>query len=391
MLLKSRFVEMFGQITHTDFPIKKLEEICEFIKDGTHQTPTYTQDKINGVKFLSSKDVTSKKIDWTEIKYIPKTLHSELSTRVSPQKGDILLAKNGTTGVAAVVDTDDVFDIYVSLALLRPLPGNNVFYLWSAINSRDSKNQFDSKLKGVGVPNLHLSEIKKTEIIIPPLELQNQYVQFANQLDKLKVILNQIDEKIELLKKSRFVEMFKYVNLSIPQKEWKKISEIGEVIGGSTPKTTEDKYWNGEYKWITPAEISSETHYINDTERHITEEGINSCSLQKLPIGTVLLTSRAPIGKVAIATSEMFCNQGFKNIVCNSQINPEFLYYLLKHNVEYLNSLGRGATFKEISKSIVENIRIPVPSISDQTAFVSFAKQLDKLKVAIHKELELIG
>jgi len=125
-LIKARFVEMFGALNNTSYETLPLGDICEFIKDGTHQTPTYTEDKVRGYKFLSSKDVTSQKISWSNIKYIPESLHNELYSKLAPRRGDILLAKNGTTGVAAVVDTDEVFDIYVSLALLRPKVGYNI-------------------------------------------------------------------------------------------------------------------------------------------------------------------------------------------------------------------------------------------------------------------------
>ena len=105
-LVKSRFIELFGTIHDNKFgyEIKTLQDVCEQIKDGTHQTPTYTDDAVNGYKFLSSKDVTTGKIDWTHLKYIPEELHNELYARIAPQKGDILLAKNGTTGIAAIVD-----------------------------------------------------------------------------------------------------------------------------------------------------------------------------------------------------------------------------------------------------------------------------------------------
>lgn len=190
-LIKSRFVEMFGNLKDTPYEVKSILDLCEFVKDGTHQTPEYTEDKENGYKFLSSKDVTKGVIDWSKIKYIPESLHEELYSRIAPCKGDILLAKNGTTGIAAIVDTDEVFDIYVSLALLRFIEGNNVIYLWAAINSDDTQRQFNASLKGVGVPNLHLGEIKKTKIIVPPIELQNQFAEFVKHIEKLKVKVQQ--------------------------------------------------------------------------------------------------------------------------------------------------------------------------------------------------------
>lgn len=190
-LVKSQFVEWFGTWKDTKYTVQTLEELCELIKDGTHKTPTYTDDKEKGFLFLSSKDVTSKYVDWSNPMYITAKLHEELRKRVSPRRGDILLAKNGTTGIAAIVDRDEIFDIYVSLALLRFHPEHNINFMWSAINMPETKLQFDGGLKGIGVPNLHLKEIKKTKIVVPPIELQEQFASFVQQTDQSKSQLQQ--------------------------------------------------------------------------------------------------------------------------------------------------------------------------------------------------------
>ena len=185
--VRARFVEMFGTLHDNEnrFNIVTIEEVCSIIKDGTHQTPHYTEDKINGYKFLSSKDVMSQKIDWKNIKYIPKDLHEKLYASIQPQRNDILMSKNGVNyGVAAVNDTDEVFDIYVSLALLRPKQLIDPVFFRCVINSIETKRQFDMSIKGIGVPNLHLGEIKKTKIILPPMVLQKQFVTFVKQIDK---------------------------------------------------------------------------------------------------------------------------------------------------------------------------------------------------------------
>jgi len=199
-LIRARFVEMFGSIYNNEYgyDIKTLQDVCEQIKDGTHQTPTYTEDKEKGFKFLSSKDVVSGKIDWSRVKYISAELHEELYSRIKPKRGDLLLAKNGTTGVAAIVETDEVFDIYVSLAILRPVDINSV-YLWGAINSMESKRQFDESLKGIGVPNLHLGEIKKTKIVVPPIQIQEVFEQFVLQINKSKVEVKRALDEAQLL------------------------------------------------------------------------------------------------------------------------------------------------------------------------------------------------
>ena len=192
---------MFGNVNDNknSYEIKTLSEVFEFIKDGTHSTPTYTDDKINGIKFLSAKDVTKGIINWENIKYIPLELHEQLVKRVKPQKDDILLAKNGTTGVCAKVDRDEIFDIYVSLALLRPKEGYLVDYLVQAINNDMTKEQFDRSLKGVGVPNLHLGEIQKVKIIVPPIKLQNKFADIVKQIDKQK-FESMIKAKKEIVK-----------------------------------------------------------------------------------------------------------------------------------------------------------------------------------------------
>lgn len=199
-LVRARFVETFGSIYNNEYGynIKTLQDVCEQIKDGTHQTPTYTEDKGKGFKFLSSKDVVSGKIDWSRVKYISEELHEELYSRIKPKRGDLLLAKNGTTGVAAIVETDEVFDIYVSLAILRPVDINSV-YLWGAVNSMESKRQFDESLKGIGVPNLHLGEIKKTKIVVPPIQIQKAFEQFVLQIDKSKVEVKKALDEAQLL------------------------------------------------------------------------------------------------------------------------------------------------------------------------------------------------
>ena len=146
---------------------------------------------------------------------------------------------------------------------------------------------------------------------------------------------------------------------------YKKLGEVALIIGGSTPKTNVKEFWDGENLWVTPAELDG-SKFICNTQRCITNLAVEKTNLTLLPIGTVLLSSRAPIGKVCITQKPMYCNQGFKNIVCKDNLFNEFVYYYLKNNIDYLQSLGTGATFKEISKKVVEKIEIPVPPLSEQ-------------------------
>ena len=161
-----------------------------------------------------------------------------------------------------------------------------------------------------------------------------------------------------------------------------KLKDVAQIIGGSTPKTEVKEFWGGQHYWVTPAELDG-SKYISSTARTITDLAVQKSNLTLMPEGTVLLSSRAPIGKVAITTVPMFCNQGFKNIVCGRNLHNVYVYYFLKHNVDYLQSLGTGATFKEISKRVVENVCIPFPSLDEQRIIAS---ELDLLSDIIEKK-----
>ena len=191
------------------FPWKNetLQSVCSMkITDGTHQTPTYCKEN-QGIPFLSAKDVTSGKICWDGIKYITPELHKELYARLAPQIDDILLAKNGTTGVGAIVDVEKVFDLYVTLAVLRPnkeviLPR----YLLNVVNSPICKKQFDEHLTGIGLPNLHLRDIRKVTIPLPSLEEQAEIVRIVDDLTEksqsVQTAAEQVIKHIDIMKKA---------------------------------------------------------------------------------------------------------------------------------------------------------------------------------------------
>jgi len=168
----------------------------------------------------------------------------------------------------------------------------------------------------------------------------------------------------------------------------KMIQEIGEVISGGTPKTKENSYWDGNISWITPKDLSSFTErYIDRGERSITEEGLKNSSTKLLPKGTVLFSSRAPIGYLAIAKKELCTNQGFKNIVCNKNYsNNEFLYYMLKAKKNKIESIAGGSTFKEVSGKVVKEFKIPVPPLPEQKAIAHILSTLDE-KIEVNNQI----
>ena len=152
--------------------------------------------------------------------------------------------------------------------------------------------------------------------------------------------------------------------------EWPRVrlDECSEIVGGATPSTSVTAYWDGDICWATPKDLSElEGAYISDTQRKITREGLASCAAEVLPAGSVLFSSRAPIGHVAINTVPMATNQGFKSFIPKAErVHAKFLYHWLRRNRVYLESLGNGATFKEVSKAVVSRIETPLPPLSAQ-------------------------
>lgn len=194
---------------------KTLNEVCsKEITDGTHKTPTYV-DEHSGVPFISGKDVSNEVIDWSDLRYIPQELHEELYTRLAPQKDDVLLSKNGARlGKAAIVETDIIFDIYVTLALLRPNQETILSkYLWRIINSPVIQTQIQDHLTGIGMPNLHLRDIKIMKIPVPELPEQQEIVRILDTVlekeSRAKEAAQAVLDQIALLKKSILARAFR--------------------------------------------------------------------------------------------------------------------------------------------------------------------------------------
>jgi len=159
--------------------------------------------------------------------------------------------------------------------------------------------------------------------------------------------------------------------------EIKKLKEVCEIVNGGTPDTNVQKYWDGENLWITPKDMGKlESIYVEDTLRKITDEGLKNSSAKILPINSIILSSRAPIGHLAINKKPISTNQGCKGLVPKKEISTLFLYYFLSKSIDLLNSLGTGATFRELSGSKLETVEIPLPPLPDQQRIVARVEEI---------------
>lgn len=371
-----------GRKTKGEWPMVRLDDACSLITDGTHQTPTYAED---GFVFLSSKNVVSGKIDWENVKRIPEWLHTELHGRLSPQKGDLLLAKNGTTGVAAVVDRDTVFDIYVSLALLRPKPNVLPEYLHCALNSPLTKKQFNGSLKGIGVPNLHLKDIRRTIIPLPPMAEQRRIAEVLDQAEALRAKRRAALAELDCLTQSIFLELFGDPMMN--QKAWKTclLDDIAHKITDGTHKTP--VYKDSGVEFLSAKDLK-EGGVAWGTGKFISEEEhrdlVKRCNPE---LGDILLAKSGSLGNVAIIDrSHQFSL--FESLCLikhnRERIEGQFLTGLLRAPSMLAHLLGKnkGVAIKHLHLVDVRNLRIPLPPIPLQQEFARRVAAVETLKAA---------
>lgn len=207
--VKSEFVEMFGDPVQNPmgWEVKKLGDICTKISDGVHVKPEYTA---TGKPFISVVNINSGKLLFDDCKYVSEEAYEKMIKSTHPEKGDILYTKVGATyGIPAIVDTDRAFCLYVSVALLKPKSEIvNSQFLTTSMAQPYIKNQADKRIKGIGVPDLHLNQIREFEVLVPPLELQNQFNSFVQQIDKSKFVVKQQIADLQELLDSKMQEYF---------------------------------------------------------------------------------------------------------------------------------------------------------------------------------------
>ena len=352
---------------------KKLGEVCEVISGQSPEGKFYNTEGQGTPFYQGKKEFSSKYIGnpttWTtvETKIAEK---DDLLMSVRAPVGDINFATQRLCigrGLAAIRTKEDIDKEYL-------------FYFLVA-----QKSCIKGK-EGVGFASINRKEIMDIDVQYPKDFSEQRSI--VTRLDAAFFHIDALKANAEKqLNEARKLFQAELTECMKPKEGWeeKRIKEVGEVIGGTTPSTSNPQFWDGDVCWMSPAELHGE-HYLYDSVKKITTEAVEAKSLKELPIGTVILSSRAPIGKIAINKVPMYCNQGFKCVVCKSELYNEYLYWWFYGKKEYLNSLGTGATFLEISKTVVENIIIPIPPLDTQQAIVS---HLDSLSSTIRKLEEL--
>ena len=376
----------------SEWKIIKFEESGLEIEDGDRgkNYPKKSELLSQGYcPFLNNKNILDDKINFDEVEFITKQ-KDELLRKGKIKVGDIVLTTRGSVGNVGLFHENLRFKqarINSGMVIIRD--NNEIFdinYLYQLLKSPYMKQQYKSMSTGTAQPQLPIKDIKKLNLIVPPLEEQEKISGILSSLDNKIELNNKMNKTLEEVAQSIFKRWF--VDFEFPNEDglpykssggemveselgmipkgWevKTIADIGEVISGGTPSTKNEDYYGGDISWITPKDLSGyDRKFITKGERSITELGLQKSSAKLLPKGTVLFSSRAPIGYVAISDKEVCTNQGFKSIVCNTEImNNNYVYYFLKFNKKNIENVSSGSTFKEISGTHMKNFKIIVPN-----------------------------
>jgi len=315
-----------------------------------------------------------------QISYAEARLHNMAQKKVPVErlirKDDILINSTGTGTAGRVAQIRSVpcrTTVDGHMIILRANEKVMQRYLGYAIKAHQSEIlQLDEG--STGQTELNRERLLDEIMICYPesIIVQEKIVTIFECIDQKIVVNKKINDNLEQQAVTYFQEL--YINNANPMWQIGTISDLGTVVGGSTPSKTKPEYYtNNGIAWITPKDLSiNKSKFISHGENDITDLGLKNSSATVMPKGTVLFSSRAPIGYIAIASNEVTTNQGFKSVVPYLEIGTAFVYFFLKHSLPVIESAASGSTFKEISGSAMKNIPAIIPDRSTLDQFNSF-------------------
>jgi type I restriction enzyme, S subunit len=365
--------------------IKSLGEIGIFSGGGTPET--------GNLSYWGGE------IQWftpTEIKrdYVNRSLRTitDLGLKKSSAKlleiGTILITTRATLGDVAI--TTKVCSTNQGFQSLTVYEENYNVFIFNWLK----KNKFElvKRANGSTFPEISKSEIEQISLLIPSLPEQTKIANFLTATDQKIEILKEKKSQIQQYKKGIMQQLFsqeiRFKNNNgkdYPDWEVKSLGELGNFIGGGTPETGNSSYWGGEIQWFTPTEIKRD--YVENSLRTITDLGLKKSSAKLLEIGTILITTRATLGDVAITTKLCSTNQGFQSLTVYEENCNVFIFNWLKENKFELVKRANGSTFPEISKSEIEQISLSIPSLPEQIKIANFLTAIDEKIEKVNQQI----
>jgi type I restriction enzyme S subunit len=376
----------------------------------------------NGIPFLRSQDIHPYKINFSDIKYISPDFHSRIQ-KSSLKSGDVVIVRTGKPGTSAVVP-DGIGQLNCSdLVIVRPGQNLDSHFLCYYINTVASSH-VAAHLVGAVQQHFNVGSAKQLKMHLPPLPIQRQIAAILSAFDDKIELNRQMNRTLEQMARTLFQSWFVDFDpvrakmrgktpegmdaataalfpdelIQVDGKEVPKgwsVSTVGDVFtlyGGSTPSTSNPEFWEqGEYHWTTPKDMSGlEVPFLTKTERKITRLGVEKITSGVLPIGTVLLSSRAPVGYLAIAAMPVSINQGYIALDSTGVFGKYFILNFLQSQLEEIKGIASGTTFIELSKKVFRYFKLVVPNQNIADAYEAQVDDLySQIKTNIYESAHL--
>ena len=351
-----------------------INDVCVLVTDGSHSSPKSVND---GKYMVSVKDFTDYGFDFASCRMISNDDYETLKRNgCVPQIDDILIGKDGARFFEDIIiyRQREKPALLSSIAILRCdkskiLPDFLYYVLRTPSFRQDVKDNYGS---GSAIPRIILKDFKRMMVSYPSLEKQQAIISVLTAIDSIIQANTEINDNLEQQAQSYFQELF--VDNADPEWTTGTISDLGAVVGGSTPSKAKPEYYTESgIAWITPKDLSiNKSKFVSHGENDITELGLKNSSAAIMPEGTVLFSSRAPIGYIAIAAGEVTTNQGFKSVVPKPEIGTPFVYFFLKNTLPVIEGMASGSTFKEVSGSTMKNVPAVIPDAETLAKFSDF-------------------
>jgi len=380
----------------------KLKDVCDRITVG-HVGPMADKYTAEGVPFLRSQNIMPFRLNLEDIKFVPPDFHEKLR-KSALQPGDVAVVRTGYPGTACVIpNTFDELNC-ADLVVITPSAELNPYYLAAIFNSAWGVASVAGNLVGVAQQHFNVGAARELEVSLPSRPTQDRIADVLSAYDELMENSQRRIRILETMARALYCEWFVHFRFpgheklprvasplgDIPQGwEVKTIAELFEISGGGTPSRKEAGYWDdGTIQWFAPSDLTAAgTMFMDNSPELITELGLSRSSARLFPAFSVMMTSRATIGAIAVNTHEACTNQGFITCLPNERVPLYFLFHWLKENVPTFQRMASGATFKEISRGVFKTIEFLHPSTLLVRRFESRVEPIAKQMLALQRQI----
>lgn len=351
---------------------KKLSSLAD-IQTGPFGSQLHKEDYVtNGTPIVTVEHLGRKAFTKQNLPCVSDEDKQRLSKYIL-KTGDIVFSRVGAVDRCSFVSPEYEGWLF-SGRCLRVRPRDELFpeFLYYYFCLEETKQFVRNIATGATMPSINTKFMGEIPVKYPDLEKQKKVCSMLSLIDDKITLNNRINNNLEQQARAYFQELF--VDNSDPAWTLGTVSDLGAVVGGSTPSKSKPEYYTEDgIAWITPKDLSINTaKFISHGENDITELGLKNSSASIMPEGTVLFSSRAPIGYIAIASGEVTTNQGFKSVVPKPEIGTAYVYYFLKHNLPVIEGMASGSTFKEVSGSTMKNVPAVIPDTETLACFNDF-------------------